>query len=270
MATAYVLIRAEPHYRRDAFASGLRAVGYEVRHGTPSMLYPSDLVLGWNRYGTTHDICTRAENAGATTLIAENGYLNPGGSSPHSDSERQIYSLAIGAHNDDAAIAEASPERWAALGIELRPWRTDGAHVLICPNRSFGTPGRIMPSDWVEVTVKALRRLTDRPIRIRPHPGNSPAKKPLSADLAGAHCVIQWHSSAGVHALIAGIPVLCMAPAWICKSVAGADLSQIEAPPMPDRLPAMQRLANGQFSVGELSSGEAFRRVLADRLHPAG
>lgn len=262
MSFAYNLLREQPHYRREAFSSGLKAVGFDVRTAPPAKFEHSDLLLIWSRYGAMHELAVRAEAAGATVAVSENGYLNPGGTSPHSDSDRQIYALAIGQHNDSTAVPDGDGSRWSSLAIDLKPWRTDGAHILLLPNRSFGTPGRVMPVDWIDQTAKRLRKLTKREIRTRLHPGNSPPRTPLADDLAGAHCVIQWHSSAGVHALIQGIPVISLAPAWIAMDAAGRSLDQIESPPMPDRLPAMQRLARAQFSVTEIADGSAFRHVL--------
>lgn len=259
MRCAYSLIRPEPIYRADAFRKGL--AGFKLPDGQPKGR-PGDVLVVWNRYGANHETATQFETAGGTVVVAENGYLNAGGSSPHGDAERQVYALAIGSHNDDTAIRSSSPSRWAALGIELRPWRTDGRHILIAPNRSFGTPGRIQPLDWAERTRDTLRKYTKREIRIRAHPGNNAPTKPLADDLAGAWATIVWHSSAGVHSLIAGVPVICCGPKWIAKSAAGSRLNEIESPPIPDRLPAMQRLACGQFFLREIESGDAIRDLL--------
>jgi hypothetical protein len=262
---AFVGIREQPVYRRGAFVEGLKSIGYDVRIGTPDRYDAETVYVSWNRYSSGHDICSRAEAAGGIALIAENAYVGINGSSPHDSECRDSYALAPSYHNDSRYVRDGGPERWAALGIELKPWRGRGDHILICANRSFGTPGRVMPADWAGQAERCLRTLTKREIRTRPHPGNAPPRKPLVEDLAGAWCVVQWHSSAGVHALIAGIPVICCAPAWICKGAAGSELSQIESPPMPERLPAMERLAWGQWTVAEIASGEAFRAVLGCR-----
>ncbi len=261
---AFNLIRHDPVYRHDAFTAGLKAVGYDVVIGQPVKIQPGDVLLTWNRYGANHDLACRFEKvAGCHVLIAENGYIGLGGISPHNMPWRNTYALARGAHNDDQVIPWATPERWRALGVDLKPWRTDGGHVLVCPNRPFGVPGRMMPPNWSNEVVDRLKKLTKRPIRLRPHPGNDPPKRPLADDLADAWACVIWSSSAGVHALCHGIPTISCAPAWIAHGAAGHDLADIEAPPMPDRLPAMERLACGQFGLSEISDGTAFRAVLA-------
>lgn len=263
---AWNLTREAAHYRHQAFSAGLRAAGYDVQQGQPRDVKPGDLVLTWNRYGEYHNICTAVEKVGGIAIIAENGYLAPGGQSPHSQRDRQWYALGRGAHNDDRAIPEGDGSRWRVLGVDLKPQRTDGRHILVCPNRSFGAPGRIQPVNFAVETVKHLSRLTKREIRLRPHPGNEPPKRPLAEDLWDCWAVVIWHSSAGVHALIHGIPVICCAPAWICKRAADAHLECVEKindrGGLESRAVALQRLAWGQWHLTEIQDGTAFDHLL--------
>lgn len=252
---AYNCTRREIHYRHDCFSEGLRAAGYEVRSNVPQETKPGDVLLIWNRYDQMHEIATRFEKAGGTVLVAENGYLGA------DETGHQLYALARHAHNGRGQWYVGGPERWNALGIELKPWRTDGNHILICPNRSFGMPGLAMPPDWGNTVRRRLAKLTKREVRLRPHPGNDAPRRPLLDDLAGAWAVVIWASSAGVNSLIVGVPVLCESPAWICKAASGS-LNEVEAPPMPDRLPAMHGLAFAQWSLKEIKSGEAFEKLL--------
>lgn len=254
--SAYNLTRTATHYRHEVFSAGLRAAGFDVRSAMPGSVKPGDALLIWNRYGQYHEIATRCEKAGATIIVAENGYLGT------DETGQQRYALARHAHNGAGSWPVGSPERWRGLGVNLEPWRTAGGHVLIAPNRSFGTPGRIMPLTWAEDVRRRLAMLTKREIMIRPHPGNNVPKRPLADDLRGAWAVVIWASSAGVHALVAGIPVICCAPAWIAKEAAGHDLAAIENPSMPERLPVFERLAWAQFSLREIEGGEPFRRIL--------
>lgn len=258
MNVAYSLIRSEPHYRADAFCAGLLAAGFEVKQAAPASINPGDVLLIWNRYDR-HELACRFEMAGGTVLVAENGYIGIGGVSPHSMKVREPYALARGWHNDATVIPEGGPERWNALGVDLEPWRATGEHILVCPNRPFGAPGRAMPPDWPGTVCRKLRALTKREVRLRPHPGNNAPAKPLAEDLAGAWAVVIWSSSAGVHALVAGVPVICEAPYWICRDATGGT---VDNPAMPDRLSALRRLAWGQWSLAEIASGEAFAHLL--------
>ena len=76
---AWSLLRSEPAIRRDSFAQGLAAAGFEPRTGPPASMPPGDALAIWNRYGEAHELASRFERAGGIVLVAENGYLGPGG-----------------------------------------------------------------------------------------------------------------------------------------------------------------------------------------------
>lgn len=265
MPRAYNLIRTAPFYRREACSSGLRRLGYAVEEGTAGAGAPGDVLLIWNRYGPQHELASRFERAGGTVIVAENGYVGRGGSSPKFDVHprgprpEHYYALAVGGHNGQGRWPDGDGSRLEALGVALRP-RIPGDHVLICPNRSFGIPGRMMPADWPQRAAERVRRETSRPIVIRPHPGNDAPKRPLEADLEGAHAVVIWSSNAGVHALLRGVPVFCDAPFWVCKPAAAR--GPVDAPEVPDPLPALRRMAWAQWTVSEIEAGDAFAHLL--------
>lgn len=264
---AFCLIRPEPCYRREAFERGLKAAGYALQQGVPKGA-PGDVLVIWNRYWDRHELATRFEQQGGRVVVAENGYLGVGGSTPKWDVHpagprpEHYYALAIGGHNGSGDSATSDPARWDALGIELRPWREDGLHVLVCPSRTFGRPDMTMPADWTAMKVRELRRHTRRPIRVREHPKNNKPARDLTEDLEGAWAMVIWASSAGIHALVRGIPVIRTAPHWILQAAAGDRLDQVETPAMPNRLPAFHHLAASQWRVDEIEAGLPFKRLL--------
>lgn len=262
MPKAFCTIRKDPHYRHDAFAAGLRAAGYQVIERAPqSSDRPEgargDVLVIWNRYGVDEVIADRFESTGGAVMVAENGYL---GVDRH---KRRIYALARDFHNGRGTWPDGGPERFEALGVEVKPWRTGGEHILVAANRSFGTRGNIMDTNWAGDVSRRLRRITKRPVRNRLHPGNHDPAVPLEQDLKDCWAVAIWSSSVGVAALVAGIPVICEANWWICTGAAGRDITQIENPPMNDeaRMAALHRMAWAQFSVDEIASGEPFKRL---------
>ena len=262
---AHVLIREAPWYRRQAFVSGLKAAGCEVQTAPPTHPGSETLLVIWNRYGAMHELAKRVEAAGGRVLVAENGYIGSGGTSPKFDvhpggpKPGHYYALAWDYHNGGGAWPEGGPERWDRLGVELKPWRTAGSHLLVLPNRAFGVPGRMMPANWASTAEKRFARLSGRPVRVRAHPGNKAPQRPLSRDLEGAWAAAVWTSGAGVQALVAGVPVFCDAPFWVCK--AAASQGSPDDPTLPDRLPALHRLAWAQWTVAEIESGEPFVRL---------
>jgi hypothetical protein len=266
LARAYSLIREQPWYRREAFSAGLRAAGFDVTENSHGPGKPGDLLLIWNRYGANHTAATAFEKAGGLVLVAENGYIGAGGSSPKFDvhpggpKSTDYYALAVGGHNGQGTWPVGGPERWDALGIELQPWRREGAHILVCPNRAFGIPGRAMAQDWADRTAERLRKETKREVRIRRHPGNDAPKRPLEADLEGAWAVVIWSSNAGLHALVRGIPTYVESPFWVCHGARAT--GPIDDPVMPDRLPHLQAMAWAQWRLEEIESGAPFRALL--------
>jgi hypothetical protein len=233
----------------------------------------------WNRYAEMHQHALMVEAAGGRVVVAENGYLNAGGGTPKFDVHEGVqpghyYALAIGGHNGSGTWpnrksgnwideTETYGARWRALGVQLKRYREQGGHILVCPNRSFGRPDLIMPPGWPDQVARRLKARTQREVRVRPHPGNDRPKRPLEADLEGAHAVVIWSSSAGVHALVAGVQVICEGPAFILKGCCPGRVEDVDLHNFAEREPHFERLAWAQWTVDEIASGEPFRRLLA-------
>ena len=174
------------------------------------------------------------------------------------------------------------PQRWDLIsqrtGITLKPWRSHGNHILICTQRNGGWSMQgLGVMDWLNQTIKTLRRHSQRPIVVRGHPGDKQATTYLTVrgsawrlsrnvsildDFANAHAVITYNSSPGVAAAIEGIPVFVTDPEpqhSQAAAVANTDLSQIENPRMPDRQAWIESIAMSHWSFDELSSGAAWQ-----------
>jgi hypothetical protein len=192
---------------------------------------------------------------------------------PNGPSADSYYALSLGYHNSDETIVVPMNQasRFAKLDVEVKPWRfnSDG-YILLCPNRSFGVPERMMHPDWATRAAVQLRECTSMPIRIRVHPGNSPPKHSLRDDLDGARVVVIWSSSVGVHALVQGIPVICDAPFWICRGATRSFHDLIKNRPYNEwdmtiaRSLALERMAWGQWTCEEIASGVPFEHLLKD------
>lgn len=264
---AYCLIRDQPWYRRDAFIRGLNSVGMEVHCAAPSKPDRETLLLIWNRYSGWHSTAQQVEAAGGKVIVAENGYLSQGGGvpkfdvHPHGPKPESYYSVSEGWHNGRGKWPSGGPERFQALGVKLKPWRTDGTFILVCPNRSFGIGEQVMQPDWAERCAARLKKMTDKPVRIRPHPGNDAPRMGLSEDLKGCWAVVVWSSSAAVHSLLAGIPTYIEAPHHVMKGASAR--GPLDSPELPDRLPHFERMAWSQWQLREVETGEPFRRLLS-------
>lgn len=264
---AYSLIRTQPHYREEAFLAGLTAAGYRAEHGNTGVQgRPGDVLVTWNLGHDVRETAARFKRQGGTVLVAENGYIGR-------DREgRQYYAIARDGHNGSGRWHVGGPERFAKLGVELKPWREAGEHIVVFGQRGFGSAEMASPFEWHFDVAKRLRKLTDRKIIVRPHPGK-PGNDPevtaaVCEDLRNAYCAVVWASSRGVRALTEGVPVVCEAPHWICFDAACEfeDLVNLDRMDLSElsRGRCFERLAWAQWSVEEIASGGPFRYLLSD------
>jgi hypothetical protein len=176
-----------------------------------------------------------------------------------------------------------NPARWEQIQRDLdvypRDWRTQGHHILICTQRHGGWSMQgLSVISWLNQTVDLIRQYSDRPIRVRPHPGDKQAKEYLQADprweisaipnlkddLHNAWAVVTYNSSPGVAGAIEGIPVFVTDPEprnSQAYPVANTDVSQIESPKTFERQTWLESLAMSHWNFAELSSGEAWRHI---------
>lgn len=254
---AVVRIRQLPHYRRQAFESGLSRLGYDLRAvGRPQSR--DDLLVLWNRTGQDDADALAWERDGGTVLVCENGYVG-GDASGH-----QLYAISVGQHNGAGWFPVGADDRWSRLEIEVKPWRDGGEYVLVCGQRGIGSKLMASPPGWHVRVADIVRRSAPRPPRLRLHPGNAPPKTSLADDLAGAWACAIWSSASGVKALISGVPVFFDAPRWIAQQAA-RPFGHWNEPLRDDaaRDVALARLAHGQWTVEEIEAGEPFARFRA-------
>ncbi len=250
------LIRHPPDYRREAFVSGLRRVGYDVSERAPRDLQPSDLLVIWNRYGPHHDLACRYEAAGARVIVAENGYLG------REWKGERWYSLALSRHNGGGTWPNL-PERWDTHGTPLRDWRTAGEHIVVLAQRGIGTPPIAEPHGWPQRTEDALRRRTKRNIVLRLHPGEKGVAKPLEDELRNAWACVTWASGAALKAITLGVPVFHGLNCWIGAAAARPLMHDLEDPFLGDRTPMLRSLMSAQWRLDEIERGDCFRALLA-------
>jgi hypothetical protein len=145
MPTAVLQIRKEPHYRRAAFESGLKRLGYTI---TDKVIHPAskaDLLITWNIKNEAET--TLFEQRGGTVIVAENGYLQK--------VDKTYYALSVHGHNVRVEVvahrrrehrgAWAARHRVAEDGQPAELGREDG-HAVAAQGRqergSVPPPGR--------------------------------------------------------------------------------------------------------------------------------
>lgn len=241
MPTAVLQIRKEPYYRRAAFESGLKRLGYTI---TDKVIHPTskvDVLITWNIKNEAET--TLWEQRGGTVIVAENGYLQK--------VDKTYYALSVHGHNGSGRFPVGPEDRFSKLGFELKSWDGPGDSALVCGQRGIGSRLMASPPQWAEKMALALKRQGTRNVKLRPHPGNFAPKVPLVDDLRGAGVCHIWSSGAGVRALVEGVPVVHHAPHWICSDWTFSNREQV-----------LNRMAHGQWHHEEISTGEPFARLL--------
>lgn len=159
-------------------------------------------------------------------------------------------------------------DRALSMGVEIKPWRQGGRHVLIALHGpKFGRPWSIDIAAWHATIEARVRAVTDRPIVIREKPYSPEAMAravPLDEQLADAWCLVTHSSTIGVLAALAGVPVFCE-PTCAAATVGCTDLSRIETPVRPEREGWIAALAWRQWSRAEMTAGEAWAHVKDER-----
>ena len=175
------------------------------------------------------------------------------------------------------------PDRWQQisqdLNISLKPWRTEGNHILICLQRNGGWSMRgLHVQQWLDDTINQIRTYSrKRSIIVRPHPGDKKTRsylrinhknvyistKPdIREDLKGAWATVVYNSSPSVASIIEGVPAFLTDthPEYSQSyAVANYDISKIENPILPNRQEWIEKLSMCHWNFDELKSGKAWQ-----------
>ena len=155
-----------------------------------------------------------------------------------------------------SVIKDRPADRWELLkkrfGISVKDWQS-GGHVLVTLSdprtyEFFGT-------DFPQTIVEEIRKVTDRPIKIRVRRSDTPIRH----DLVGAHCLVTYASNSVIEALQEGVPVFPLGPS-IARPMGYSDVSLIENPMRPEnREEFFRNMAYCQFTDKEFASGFALK-----------
>lgn len=157
-----------------------------------------------------------------------------------------------------------SMDRARRMGVQLKPWRHGGRHVLLALHgMKFGRPWGIDIAAWHATIEARIRAVTDRPIIVRCKPISPAAKAAapsIESQLVDAWCLVTHSSTIAVQAALAGVPVFCE-PTCAAAPVGCVDFARIEAPVRPEREAWIAALAWRQWSADEMRSGRAWAHV---------
>jgi hypothetical protein len=240
----------------------------------PAPLRPGDVFM----YGALRGLLPtlrQAQREGRNWYYADNSYFLPG------KTEQNYFRITKNALQHDGS-GKATPDgKWRAtrLGINFKPWRKSGGHIVVCPpGHLFGATFGFSADAWIEKTLAELKKHTDRKLVVRMKVSWNDAKPvdiirgstgkpktsvttPLLSDLAGAWALVTHSSNAAVEAVVAGYPVVCT-ESCAASAMGTSDLSTIESPRTDgDRESWLAVLAANQWTLGEMRSGQAWAEL---------
>ena len=178
------------------------------------------------------------------------------------------------------------PVRWnylsQRLGITLKPYNFTRRNILLCCQRDGGwSMDGMNLMHWLVSTVKQIRKVSDRTIVVRFHPGDKKIQdhkrmlaryalpnvlishnENLLQDFDNAYCVVNYNSSPAIAAAIEGVPTIVLDPARSqAAAVSHHSLDKIENLQEFDREPWIHKMAQMHWTLDELKDGTAWKHL---------
>ena len=263
------------HVVIEAMITALRARG----HGIVTNSLDADAAVIWSmlwagRMRGNQDIFQHYRARNQPVIVLEVGCLRRG----------VLWKVGVNGVSSWQCLATAGgPARSSLLGMTLQPWQQHrGRDIMICLQRTQSQQWHGMPDQqqWISDVVREVRRHTDRPIVVRPHPRqrlrfelpDCEIQTPLlctgtyddfdfDAALKRAWAVINFNSHPGTQSVIQGIPAF-VDQSSMAAPVANLDLVKIEDPRMPDREAWFENLMWTEYSLDEIRRGMPLDRLV--------
>ncbi len=269
--TQYGALNSKPVF--DAFRTGAVSLGHACADNSSD----SDVDVIWSvlfagRMSLNRNIWETATKRSKPVIVLEVGGIHRG----------STWKVGINGINRNAYFANSyndgnsSTSRANFFNLHLEPWRKKAEYILLCTQHEQSLQWQGMPSSsrWVTETVEELRKYTDRPILVRPHPRcrlenlehrfknvrrQEPRRTPgtyddYMIDYKNIWTTISWSSNPGVHSVINGVPAIVGSDS-LAYDVAEHDLANIENPRMPDRSDWLEQYAWTEYTLEEIASG---------------
>lgn len=205
-------------------------------------------------------------NKNLDVVVLETGYINRG------DGENHHYAAGFNGLNGRADFRNKGmpDDRFKALGLNVKPWREDGRHILLCGQVPWdASVDHIDYGQWLHSVVGEIQERTARHIRFRPHPavkmgrlsGCEYSTRHIMEDFKDAWAVVAYNSNSAVEAVIEGIPGFSFDKGSMALPVVSQSLEDIENPYMPDRNQWLNDLAYAQWTLDEMRSGQTWKHL---------
>jgi hypothetical protein len=264
---------SEPIWR--AFLQGCQKLGIELVEN--SMTADAAViwsVLWYGRMMSNKHVYDTYRKQGKPVFVIEVGTLKRG--KTWKISLNNINRLA--AWGNEKYLDLARP---AMLGLDLQQTgNLRPEFILVAAQHKHSLQWEGMPDTrtWVSGIIETLRKHTDRPIVVRPHPRNrfslpnlNNVRYELAQPIQGTysehnisydcHCVINHNSGPGIQSIIAGTPVICDQSSLAYPM--STRYEYIENPQIPDREEWFTQICHTEWLVEEIAQGIPQARLLS-------
>ena len=199
----------------------------------------------------TGEIIRQCEWMGRDYYYIDHGYLKAG----HYGGYYRVTKNARQADILDERVSTPPSDRLERLGVNLRPWRRHGNHILVIPvTGAVGNFYGVDENQWLAAAVSEISNHTDRPILTKPKGQGS-----LQDALKNCWCVVTHSSNVAVDALIEGVPVITLGES-VCNTISW-NFADIEKPYWPERDWWLRAVCYNQWTLDEMRSGECWEYV---------
>jgi len=271
-----------------AFADGAKRAGARVLIETKYTYRPSKLavILGWpSPNPSARNIVFRQEIVDKQAASKNHVMSIDANCFKFVDKDSAYLRYSIGGvwyDTSQYANKNSEPTRWQQLSrdfnLSLSPWKTEGDYILFLIQRDggWGMKG-LNPVEWARRKIAEVRKYTDLPIVLRPHPGKVADLRPiviegtrisdstnisLIDDLRRAKAALVFNSSSGVAASLMGVPLFVDDSSSVCWDVANKNLNCLSNPTMFDRDQWIYDLAACHWTDEESRQGLVFNKFL--------
>ena len=256
-----------------AFAQGLKNTGHTVVNSDQDI----DViwsVLWYGRMRSNQAVYQQAKNQGRPVVIIEVGNI-------FRNVTWRISVDNINGHGKFANTKNLDLDRPKKLGINLRPEIKNRRReiLLACQHEhSLQWQGQPKMAKWAELKIQEIRKFTDIPVVVRPHPRSpfvlnfpgvkldTPRAVPNTYDDFNFdynfHCIVNHNSGPGVRAAINGVPVVTDVSS-LAYPVSDS-IENINDPKLKDREEWLVQLSHTEWTVPEIMQGTPIQRIVEE------
>jgi hypothetical protein len=245
----------------DAFEQGLQSQGHSVtkhsKNGDAAVIWS---VLWSGRMRENRAIWNYYRQQNKPVIVLEIGSLI----------RDTTWKIGINGINRGSYFVPLGQDetRKQQLGLRLNPWKSNGSEILICTqhDKSQQWENNLSLKDWTNNVIQEIRKYSQRPIKIRPHPRcpfqptisdskiSRSIERKIEHEFNSAWAVINYSSNPGIESIINGVPAFVDSKS-LASPVANLDIKNIENPNKPDRTQWLNDLSWTEWTVNEIAKG---------------